>query len=255
MNITTNNPTVGTYSNITLSIDRNRNRDGSTITPSPISTTNYNILITFDPSYGIVAGNTTVNIISTYTILSADSSILVIYNSALYSPTSINLTIINIKNPMISNTPLSTYIKISDSNNILKDTAYNSLTYNFANFGTGDISYAFAPPNVSTISNLTLNIKSGLYSAGAGMYLEFSFRRWWMRTLVLTTSTTIFSTASACVPLCTINRQTNATLILFSNSSLAPNYNPATQILTLIITGIQSPPSLEQVDQVQIVIR
>lgn len=256
MNITTNNPTVGAYCNITLSLDRTKNRDGSTITPSSIGTSNYNILITFDPSYTIYTGNTSINGITSYTINSADKTILVIYNSALLNSTSINITVLGIRNPLISSTALSTYVKISDSNNVLKDTAYNSFTYSFATFVvTNDISYNFNPGNVSTISNLTLNIKSALYSASAGMYVELSFRKWWMRTLVLTTSTVIFSTGSACVPLCIINRQTDATLILFSNSSLSAVYSSTTQSLTLILTGIQSPPSLEEVDQVQIVIR
>lgn len=254
--MTTNNPTVGAYCNITLSLDRTKNRDGTTIVPSIISTTNYNILISFDSSYTIYPGNTTINGISSYTINSADDSILVVYNSALFNPTSINITVLGIRNPVISNIALSTYVRISDTNNVLKDTAYNSYTYNFANFViTNDINYNFNPANVSTISNLTLNLKSALFSASSGMYVELSFRKWWMRTLIQTTTTTIFSTGSACVPLCTINRQTDATLILFSNSSLAPVYNSATQILTLVLTGIQSPPSLEQIDQVQIVIR
>lgn len=225
-------------------MDRSKNRDGTAITPAVIASPIYNILISFDPAYGVIAGTTAVATYSTYTITPADPSVLVAYNSSLYGNTAIRITITNIRNPLISGISLSTYVKISDSNNALVDTAYNSLTYTFATFATGDIVYSFDPANVSTISNLALSIKSPYYNAAQGMYIEISLRRWWLRSMVNTTSTTIFSTASACVPLCSINRQTTATLVLFPNSSLASVYNVSGQVMRMTLNGIQSPPTL-----------
>lgn len=121
MNITTSTQTVGSTSNVIINMDRSKGRDGSTVTPSTISTVNYIILVSFDLSYGLNYGVTTVSGIANFTINTIDKTITIAYNSTLYNNTFISLTIIGVTNPLISTVALTTFVKISDSNNILKD--------------------------------------------------------------------------------------------------------------------------------------
>lgn len=120
MNITSTNLTVGSTSNIIISLDRTKSIDGSALTPTTIGTSTYIILVSFDQSYTFTYGITAVTG-STYTLNTNDKTITIVYNSTLYNGTLINLTIIGVKNPLISTVALKTFVRISDSNNVLKD--------------------------------------------------------------------------------------------------------------------------------------
>ena len=81
------------------------------------------------------------------------------------------------------------------------------------------------------------------------MYIEVSLRRYWLRSVVNATSTTIFSSSSSCTPTCTINRQSLYTLVTFSDL----NYDAGN--IALVLQNIRSPPTLETADQMNIVIK
>lgn len=121
MNITSTNLTVGSTSSIIISLDRTKSIDGSTLTATTISTSSYIILVSFDHSYTLTYGVTAVSGNSNSTINTNDNTITIVYNSTLYNATLINLTIVGVKNPLISTVALTTFVKISDSNNVLKD--------------------------------------------------------------------------------------------------------------------------------------
>lgn len=121
MNITSTNLTVGSTSSIIISLDRTKSIDGSTLTATTISTSSYIILVSFDHSYTFTYGVTAVSGNSNSTINTNDNTITIVYNSTLYNATLINLTIVGVKNPLISTVALTTFVKISDSNNVLKD--------------------------------------------------------------------------------------------------------------------------------------
>jgi hypothetical protein len=243
MNITTTNSVVSSNSNITISIDRSRAVNGTSITPSTISTVNYLITVILDSSYTL-SNSTSVNGVTSFSLTLSTNTITIIYNSTTYNPILLTFTLANIKNPFISSNPVTTYIQIYDSNNSPKDDSSNSLTYTSAILSSSDINWSFTPSNVSVISNLTLNVRSLLFNSAVGMYMEISFRKWWFRSLINTTSTTIFTSGSSCAPLCAINRQANSTLVVFSNSSLGSSINTSTNIISLIINGMVSPPTL-----------
>jgi hypothetical protein len=171
MNISTINQLVGSTTSVAISLDRTKNRDGSTIVPTTITTSLYIIVVSFDRNYVITNGVTTVAQFSNFTINSADRVVTFVYNSTLFGPNIINFTINGVKNPLVSSVALTTYVKINDNNNALRDESYNSLTYNAANFKVSDINWSFNPANVSTISNLTLLIYSNLFNSNLGMFM------------------------------------------------------------------------------------
>jgi hypothetical protein len=76
----------------------------------------------------ITNGVTTVAQFSNFTINSADRVVTFVYNSTLFGPNIINFTINGVKNPLVSSVALTTYVKINDNNNALRDESYK-LTY------------------------------------------------------------------------------------------------------------------------------
>lgn len=237
---------VGALASMTLNYNRSIGSDGSTITPTNLSSSTYSLVIQFDQNYRLSSSTFAIlNINANYSININTSSNTINFNGiATPVANTATITISNIGNPVISNTALTTAIYIKNSNNLTIDDSYSTLTYNFVVFSTANIVTNFAPANVSTISTLKLNIRSYVYNTTIGMYLEMSFRRWWTRSLVNTSNTAIFSTTSSCIPACSIVSQASTTLVVFNSTSLSSAYNSSTNMITLSIVNIQSPPTL-----------
>lgn len=255
LTLTTTDATVGAMANLTAVVDRSTSINGTSITPANINTTKYQIIISFDSSYRIIDGTTTLAGITNYTLYPANSTIVLYYDTALYPKNLVTISVLNLRNPYISANYLSTYLTINNEFGTNFDNTYTTLMYNFAPLALPDVVWSFTPPNVSTIANMSISIRSTLLSPSDGMYVEISFRKYWTRSLSNTTSTTIFSSTSSCVPLCTFNMQTSATVLSFTNTSLALAYSASTKTLTLGMSDMRTPPTLELADQVQIVIR
>lgn len=120
-NISSTSSVIGSLSTITLIADRTKSNDGTTIVPTIISTSIYNILLTFDTSFGIINGTTQVMNGMNFTIDSGTNSITIRYNSSQFGTTPVSLTVAGVRNPIVSGIALAIYMKISDANNVLKD--------------------------------------------------------------------------------------------------------------------------------------
>lgn len=245
---------VAASSNVTAAVDRTRALDGTVITPANVNTSTYSIVVVLDAAYKLnVSSAIAVSSSTNWTVDLSTNTFTVRMQSPLLP--SYSISILNVRNPLVSLTPLTTMVYFKDANGNTIDQAYNTLTYNFLLFSQADIVASFSPANVSTISSLSLMVNSSVYNAGAGLYLEVSFRRWWMRSLSNTSSTAIFSSTSSCVPSCAITYQTQATLVLFSSASLSQANIANSALLNLTFINIQSPPTLEPIDQIQLILR
>ena len=161
---------VGAYSNITATIDRTRGIDGTSVTTTNVSTSVYTIVVVLDAAYKMnISSAIVVNASTNWTVDLSMNTFTVRMQSPLFNTYSIS--IINVRNPLVSLTALTTMIYFKDANGNTIDQAYNTLTYNFILFSQSDITASFTPANVSTISSLSLTVNSSVYSVGAGLYM------------------------------------------------------------------------------------
>lgn len=110
--------TVGAVANVSLTIDRTKSVTGSSITPTSISTPKYQIIITFDNAYHLT--NATLPNLSNYTLY-PNNTIVLYYDTTLYSANTITITVANIANPYISSNYLSILVAINDQTGSPKD--------------------------------------------------------------------------------------------------------------------------------------
>lgn len=226
------NNTVAASSTYSITFNRSLNSLGQAITPSTLES-NYIITIVFHTAYPLTSSISTQ---PSLTNINLNSQTITINLSA-------NITTINVSsiiNPLPSGTafPITLNFYNASNSGAMIDSGSASLTFQSQTFSPTAITYSFQPGNVTTTSNMTLNIRPWVWDASK-MTLYINFMLYWSRSGVNISSTQILSTMSYCNPTCTIKNMGNFFLITVNNLALT-----SSNILPLTIYNILSPPTL-----------